>query len=52
MWVRSVEQNFPDFPVDVREGGGHYSAPCYGRLFGGIRGMGQNEFLGLVQALG
>lgn len=33
-----------DFPVGVPEGGGHYSAQCYGRLFGGVR-MGHNEVI-------
>lgn len=34
-----------DFPVGVIEGGRHYSAQCYGRLFGGVRRMGHNEVI-------
>lgn len=45
MWVRSVELNFTDFPVGVIEDGGHYSAQCHGRLFGGVRRMGHNEVI-------
>lgn len=40
-----MEVNFSGFPVGETDGRGHYSAQCYGHLFGGLGGIGNNEVI-------